>query len=225
MSATSWPAPPRACTTPTPARTPRASRCDIVHRDVSPQNILISFDGEVKVIDFGIAQALGRVTQTKTGTRKGKTGYMAPEQARAGPRRPRRRVRPGDRAVGAAVRPPPVRAARRVPHHERAAGRSHPPALRVRRRPARAGGDRHEGAVPRSATSATRAPTSCGRSWTPSSSAPAGSIRASWATPSTPSSRARARCSSPRSRGRPARSAARPDPRCPRSRRWRRCPA
>ena len=57
----------------------------IVHRDVSPQNILISFDGEVKVIDFGIARAMGRVTHTKTGTRKGKTGYMAPEQAKSGP--------------------------------------------------------------------------------------------------------------------------------------------
>jgi serine/threonine protein kinase len=56
----------------------------IVHRDVSPQNVLVSFGGEVKVIDFGIAHALGRVTQTRTGTRKGKTGYMAPEQARAG---------------------------------------------------------------------------------------------------------------------------------------------
>ncbi len=56
----------------------------IVHRDVSPQNVLVSFSGEVKVIDFGIAHALGRVTQTRTGTRKGKTGYMAPEQARAG---------------------------------------------------------------------------------------------------------------------------------------------
>jgi hypothetical protein len=55
----------------------------IVHRDVSPQNVLVSFSGEVKVIDFGIAHALGRVTQTRTGTRKGKTGYMAPEQARA----------------------------------------------------------------------------------------------------------------------------------------------
>jgi serine/threonine protein kinase len=55
----------------------------IIHRDVSPQNVLVSFTGDVKVIDFGIAHALGRVTQTRTGTRKGKTGYMAPEQARA----------------------------------------------------------------------------------------------------------------------------------------------
>ena len=57
----------------------------IVHRDVSPQNVLVTFDGEVKIIDFGIARAMGRVTDTKTGTRKGKTGYMAPEQARWAP--------------------------------------------------------------------------------------------------------------------------------------------
>ncbi len=57
----------------------------IVHRDVSPQNVLVTFDGEVKVIDFGIARAMGRMTTTKTGTRKGKTGYMAPEQAKSGP--------------------------------------------------------------------------------------------------------------------------------------------
>ena len=61
----------------------------IVHRDVSPQNILISFAGEAKVIDFGIAQALGRVTRTKTGARKGKSGYMAPEQVKGMPVDPR----------------------------------------------------------------------------------------------------------------------------------------
>jgi eukaryotic-like serine/threonine-protein kinase len=51
-----------------------------VHRDVSPQNILISYDGEVKVIDFGIAKAAGKASKTRAGILKGKFGYMSPEQ-------------------------------------------------------------------------------------------------------------------------------------------------
>jgi eukaryotic-like serine/threonine-protein kinase len=58
---------------------------NIVHRDVSPQNILISFEGEVKVIDFGIAKAAGKVTKTQAGILKGKFGYMSPEQIRGLP--------------------------------------------------------------------------------------------------------------------------------------------
>jgi len=54
----------------------------LVHRDVSPQNIMVSFEGSVKVIDFGIARALGRLGDTNSGSLKGKLGYMAPEQAR-----------------------------------------------------------------------------------------------------------------------------------------------
>ncbi|MBX7117065.1 MAG: protein kinase [Myxococcaceae bacterium] len=57
----------------------------IVHRDVSPQNLLITYDGEVKVLDFGIAKALQRSSKTQKGVVKGKTAYMAPEQARAEP--------------------------------------------------------------------------------------------------------------------------------------------
>ena len=52
----------------------------IVHRDVSPQNILISYPGEVKLIDFGIAKAAGKITRTQAGMIKGKIGYMSPEQ-------------------------------------------------------------------------------------------------------------------------------------------------
>jgi serine/threonine-protein kinase len=52
----------------------------LVHRDVSPQNVLVSFEGAVKVIDFGIARALGRLTDTAAGGTKGKVAYMAPEQ-------------------------------------------------------------------------------------------------------------------------------------------------
>ena len=52
----------------------------VVHRDVSPQNVLVSFDGRVKLIDFGIAKAASRASKTEAGTIKGKVGYMSPEQ-------------------------------------------------------------------------------------------------------------------------------------------------
>src|SRR5580700_10644199 len=54
---------------------------DIVHRDVSPQNILLSFEGGVKIADFGIASA--KLFSEEAGVLKGKFGYMSPEQARA----------------------------------------------------------------------------------------------------------------------------------------------
>jgi serine/threonine protein kinase len=57
----------------------------VVHRDVSPQNILVSFDGDVKIIDFGIAKAAGKLARTQVGTIKGKFGYMSPEQVRGLP--------------------------------------------------------------------------------------------------------------------------------------------
>lgn len=53
----------------------------IVHRDVSPQNILISFEGETKIVDFGIAKAALNVSHTSSGILKGKITYMSPEQA------------------------------------------------------------------------------------------------------------------------------------------------
>lgn len=54
----------------------------VVHRDVSPQNILVGADGLTRVLDFGVAKALGRYQTTQQGQLKGKTAYMAPEQIR-----------------------------------------------------------------------------------------------------------------------------------------------
>lgn len=57
----------------------------IIHRDVSPQNALVSFEGQIKMIDFGIAKAASRNTKTQAGVLKGKFGYMSPEQVRGLP--------------------------------------------------------------------------------------------------------------------------------------------
>jgi serine/threonine-protein kinase len=54
----------------------------VVHRDVTPHNIFLTYDGQVKVVDFGIAKALNSSSETRTGVLKGKVAYMAPEQAR-----------------------------------------------------------------------------------------------------------------------------------------------
>jgi serine/threonine-protein kinase len=54
----------------------------LVHRDVSPHNVLVGFDGIVRITDFGIAKALGSASKTSTGILKGKLGYLSPEQLR-----------------------------------------------------------------------------------------------------------------------------------------------
>ncbi|MEM6295653.1 MAG: serine/threonine-protein kinase [Myxococcota bacterium] len=61
------------------------SKLDLVHRDVSPHNLLVTMDGRVKVVDFGIMKAAGKRSSTLTGQLRGKLTYMSPEQARGEP--------------------------------------------------------------------------------------------------------------------------------------------
>jgi serine/threonine protein kinase len=63
----------------------RRNRLNIVHRDLSPHNLIVDVGGVTRVIDFGIAKAESRLTHTKSGFVKGKLGYMSPEQIEAVP--------------------------------------------------------------------------------------------------------------------------------------------
>jgi serine/threonine protein kinase len=58
---------------------------EIVHRDVTPQNVIVTYDGAVKLLDFGIAKAANRINETRSGSFKGKVPYMSPEQCRGEP--------------------------------------------------------------------------------------------------------------------------------------------
>src|SRR5262249_18762429 len=64
-------------------RAPDGEMLNLVHRDLTPSNVLVGFNGEVKITDFGMAKAKQRLTKTLTGMKKGEPTYMAPEQARS----------------------------------------------------------------------------------------------------------------------------------------------
>jgi serine/threonine protein kinase len=64
---------------------PGGEPLNIVHRDVSPQNILVGVDGQTKITDFGVAHAEARLSSTRRGDVKGKLAYMCPEQVRTDP--------------------------------------------------------------------------------------------------------------------------------------------
>jgi len=67
----------------------RGAPLGVVHRDVSPQNIIVGVDGSARLIDFGVAKAAHRLSETASGSVKGKFSYMAPEQAHGRPVDPR----------------------------------------------------------------------------------------------------------------------------------------
>ncbi len=66
-------------------RTPSGDDGSVIHRDVAQKNIMVTYDGEVKLLDFGIAKARNALSRTKAGTVKGTAGYMSPEQVRGEP--------------------------------------------------------------------------------------------------------------------------------------------
>src|SRR5690606_20111635 len=67
------------------ARDAKGERLEIIHRDVSPDNILIGTDGLARIFDFGVAKALGQYHDTREGEVRGKLAYMTPEQVNEEP--------------------------------------------------------------------------------------------------------------------------------------------
>ena len=149
----------------------------LVHRDVSPPNVLLSYSGEVRLTDFGLASSTLKLEKTAPGIIYGKVSYMSPEQARGETaRRPHRSVRVGHHPVGAAHRAAAVsvgqgaRGAQGRPHlRGDPAARAQSRARRRRRDARRAcrpsSTHRAEGAGARSRRTATRAARRCATIW------------------------------------------------------------
>ena len=112
-------------------RDPLGRPLEIVHRDCSPQNVLVSYEGEVKVIDFGIAKATSRNSRTMAGVLKGKFGYMSPGAgARPAARSPQRHLRARHDALRVPDRRAPVPGRDRLLDAREGAQRRHPTAAR-----------------------------------------------------------------------------------------------
>ena len=120
----------------------------LVHRDVTPHNLFVTYDGSTKVVDFGIAKFSSRMANTRAGTLKGKLAYMSPEQvAGRAHRPPHRRLRARRRALGADDRAAPLPDGERPRHPRQGPGVQRPAPEHDRARlPDRPREDRDEGA-------------------------------------------------------------------------------
>ena len=120
----------------------------LVHRDVTPHNLFVTYDGDTKVVDFGIAKFSSRMSSTRAGTLKGKLAYMSPGAgARRGDRPAHRHLRARRRPLGADDRAAPLPDGERSRHAGEGAGVQRPAAEHDRPRlPDRPREDRDEGA-------------------------------------------------------------------------------
>ena len=101
----------------------------LVHRDVTPHNLFVTYDGTTKVVDFGIAKFSSRMSSTRAGTLKGKLAYMSPEQVHGRGDRPAdRHLRARRRPLGAHDRAAPLPHGERPRHAREGAGVQRPAA-------------------------------------------------------------------------------------------------